>query len=173
MEFLELAKSRYSVRSFSSRQIEKEKLDKILLAGNVAPTAKNNQPQKIYVLQSKEALQKINDVCGCIFGASTVMLIAANKDEMWKNPFYYTYNTADVDASIVCTHMMLQAWELGIGSCWVGLFDEQKVKRQMNLPDNEKSLRFCRSVIRRQNPNPRRVMKSAKICRKRLNICDF
>ncbi len=138
MEFLELAKSRYSVRSFSDKQIESEKLNKILQAGNAAPTAKNLQPQRIYVLQSEEALNKINQVCDCIFGAPTVLLICADKDEMWQNPFYDTYNTGDIDASIICTHIMLQAWELGIGSCWVGYFDENKVKKQMDLPDNEK-----------------------------------
>ena len=138
MEFSELVKERYSVRSFSDRQIEDEKLNKILLAGNSAPTAKNLQPQRIYVVQSKEALAKINDVCACIFGAPTVLLVAADKNEMWKNPFYDTYNTGDIDASIVCTHMMLQAWELGIGSCWVGYFDEEKVKKQMGLPEDEK-----------------------------------
>ena len=138
MEFSQLVKERYSVRSFADKQIESEKLNKILLAGNAAPTAKNLQPQRIYVVQSKEALAKINEVCACIFGAPTVLLVAADKTEAWKNPFYDTYNTEDVDASIVCTHIMLQAWELGIGSCWVGYFDEERVKKQMGLPDDEK-----------------------------------
>ena len=57
MEFMELAKKRYSVRKFSDRPVEKEKLGKILEAGNIAPTAKNQQPQRIYVLQSAEALK--------------------------------------------------------------------------------------------------------------------
>ena len=58
MDFLELAKGRYSVRSFSDKAVEAEKIDKILFAANVSPTACNNQPQKIYILQSEEALNK-------------------------------------------------------------------------------------------------------------------
>ncbi len=58
--------------------------------------------------------------------------------EAWKNPFSKDYNTSDIDGSIVCTHLMLQAWELGIGSCWVGYFDLEQVKKVMGLPDNEK-----------------------------------
>lgn len=138
MEFLELAKSRYSVRSFSNKQIENEKLNKILEAAKISPTAANKQPQKIYVLQSQQALQQINTVCKCIFGAPTVLLIVADEMETWKNPFSTNYNTGDIDCSIVCTHLMLQAWELGIGSCWVGYFDLAQVNKAMKLLDNEK-----------------------------------
>lgn len=138
MEFIELAKSRYSVRSFSEKQIEDEKLNKILEAAKISPTAANKQPQKIYVLHSEHALRQINSVCQCIFGAPTVLLIVADKTQTWKNPFSENYNTADIDCSIVCTHLMLQAWELGIGSCWVGYFDLARVERAMELPENEK-----------------------------------
>ena len=138
MEFLQLAKSRYSVRSFLNKQIESETLNKILQAANIAPTAANKQPQKLYVLQSEQALKKINSVCKCIFGAPTVILITANKNEMWKNPFSQDYNTGDIDCSIVSTHLMLQAWELGIGSCWVGYFDLSEVAKALDIPTNEK-----------------------------------
>ncbi len=138
MEFLQLAKSRYSVRSFLNKQIESETLNKILQAASIAPTAANKQPQKLYVLQSEQALKKINSVCKCIFGAPTVILITANKNEMWKNPFSNNYNTGDIDCSIVCTHLMLQAWELGIGSCWVGYFDLSEVAKALDIPTNEK-----------------------------------
>lgn len=139
MEFIELAKSRYSVRSFSGKQIESEKLKKILEAAKISPTAANRQPQKIYVLQSEQALRQINSVCQCIFGAPTVIIITADETQTWKNPFSVNYNTGDIDCSIVCTHLMLQAWELGIGSCWVGYFDLAKAEKAMNIPANEKS----------------------------------
>lgn len=138
MEFIELAKSRYSVRSFSTKQIENEKLNRILEAAKISPTAANRQPQKIYVLQSEKALKQINSVCRCIFDAPTVLLIVSDETLTWKNPFSSNYNTGDIDCSIICTHMMLQAWELGIGSCWVGYFDVEQVEKAMGLPDNEK-----------------------------------
>ena len=154
MEFLELAKSRYSVRSFSNKQIENEKLNKILEAAKISPTAANKQPQKIYVLQSQQALQQINTVCKCIFGAPTVLLIVADEMETWKNPFSTNYNTGDIDCSIVCTHLMLQAWELGIGSCWVGYFDLAQVNKAMKLPDNEKIVAILQIGYPSDNAKP-------------------
>lgn len=84
MDFYELAKKRYSVRSFSEKQVEPEKLEKILEAGRATPTAKNGQPQKIYVLRSESALGKINSVCRCIFGAKTVIAVGYDENRDWK-----------------------------------------------------------------------------------------
>ncbi|MBO6262774.1 MAG: nitroreductase family protein [Clostridia bacterium] len=136
--FLELAKERFSVRKFTGKPIEKEKLDKILEAGNVAPTAVNYQPQKIYVLQSDEALEKINSLCKCIYGAKTVLMIAYDSNADWKNPKQGGIHSGEQDVSIVATHIMLEAWELGIGSCWVNLFANDELSRAFDLPDNEK-----------------------------------
>ncbi len=74
MNFSELVKSRHSVRSFSDRPVEKEKMDLILEAGRVAPTAKNMQPQRLFVCQSKESMEKLGTVCSCLFGAPTAVL---------------------------------------------------------------------------------------------------
>ena len=76
MDFLELAADRYSVRSFSDRPVEQEKIDKILKAAQLAPTAVNFQPQMIYILKSEEAMTKINRLCRCIYGAPMVFLIS-------------------------------------------------------------------------------------------------
>lgn len=138
MNFSQLIESRYSVRSFTDKEIESEKIEKILSAAMVAPTAKNLQPQRIYVLKSVEALEKISSVCKFIFGAPIVFLVTANLQEAWENPLSSDYFSGEIDCSIVCTHMMLQAWEQGIGSCWVGYFDREKVEKAFNLPQNEK-----------------------------------
>ena len=69
MSFLDLAKERFSVRRFDARPVEQEKLDRILEAGNVAPTGCNNQPQRVYVLKSAEALAKIRSLTRCAFDA--------------------------------------------------------------------------------------------------------
>ena len=86
MDFTELAQARYSVRKFSDKAMEPEVLILILEAGLLAPTAKNNQPQRIYVLQSKEALDKLDSLTHCRYGAGTVLLFTYNTDEDWKNP---------------------------------------------------------------------------------------
>lgn len=137
MNFSQLITSRYSVRSFADRDIEDEKLASILEAARVAPTACNRQPQKIYVIRSAEALKQLNDITKFTFGAKTVLLITADNSTAWKNPFSSDYHTGEIDCSIVCTQMMLQAWELGIGSCWVGYFDIPKVQKLFAIPENE------------------------------------
>lgn len=142
MNFLELAADRYSVRKYSDRPIEEEKLAKILEAGHLAPTACNDQPQKIYVLKSKEALEKAKSVCKYTFGAPVILLVCYDEETVWKNPLQPGYNSGEVDSSIVATHMMMEAWELGIGSCWVGYFNAGQVAAAFDLPQNEKPVLF-------------------------------
>ena len=117
MTFLELAKKRFSVRKFTDQPVEKEKLDKVLEAGNIAPTAKNLQPQRIYVLQSEEALKKAYALTPCCYGAKTVLLFTYDIDEEWTNPLEDMIHSGDQDVSIVATHIMLEAEEYeGSGS---------------------------------------------------------
>ena len=137
MNFIELVKSRYSVRKFSEKKIEDKKLKILLEAANVAPTACNNQPQKLYVLRSEEAIEKLKASSKFVFGASTAIIFTSVKEREWKNPFTSEYHTGEIDCSIVCTHVMLQAWELGIGSCWVGYYDPEKIRAAFSIPENE------------------------------------
>ena len=136
MKFLELARERYSVRSFKKDPIEREKLEAIIEAGRVAPTACNNQPQKIYVVKSEDKLQALSEVCRFTFGAPTILVIGYDKERDWKNRLMPGYGSGETDAAIVCTHMMLAAWEQGIGSCWVGYFNAADVSRVLELPEN-------------------------------------
>ena len=134
MDFMELAADRYSVRSFSDKPVEQEKIDLILKAAQLAPTAVNFQPQMIYVLKSEAALVKINRLCRCIYGAPLVFLICSDERKTWKSQTEPGYSAGEMDCSIVCTHMMLEAWELGVGSVWVRLFDVNKVAKAFDLP---------------------------------------
>lgn len=137
-DFITLAKERYSVRKFKDAVIEREKLSLILEAAKVAPTACNYQAVKIYVLESNEALERINSLSRCIFGAKTVLLVCYDTSKEWKSPFESDVHSGVEDASIVATHMMLEAYDLGIGSCWVNLFNTEKVKEAFELPENMK-----------------------------------
>ena len=136
MSFFELAKSRYSVRSFKDQPIAAEHLTMILEAGRVAPTACNYQPQKIYVARSEEARQKLASVCRCTFDAPVILVICYDRTRDWKNKLQPGYESGETDAAIVCTHMMLEAAELGIGSCWVGYFNADRVSEVLGLPEN-------------------------------------
>jgi len=136
MTFLELAKERYSVRSFSQEPIAPEKLNAVIEAGHAAPTACNNQPQKIYVVKNKEMLKKLAGVCKCTFGAPVIMVIGYDKTRDWKSKLMPGYTSGETDTAIVCTHMMLEAWEQGIGSCWVGYFNAAVISETLSLPEN-------------------------------------
>ena len=136
MTFLELAEKRYSVKSFSDRPVEDEKIRQILKAGMVAPTAKNNQPQKIYMIRKQESLDKINALSPCIYGAKLVFLIGYDRSLEWNNPWEEGIHSGVEDASIVATHMMLEAADLDVGTCWVNMFPNTKVREAFNLPDN-------------------------------------
>lgn len=139
MEFNDVLKERYSCKKFDGRVIEKEKLDAILEAGRLAPTAKNLQEQRIYVAQTKEALEKVDQLTPCRYGAGTVLVVAFNK----KNVFTYPGGKRDSgieDASIVATHMLLQATACGVDSCWVNFFDPDAAAKVFGLPEDEEVL---------------------------------
>lgn len=136
MSFFELAKNRYSVRSFQDKPITREHLNLILEAGRIAPTACNNQPQKIYVAKSKEAIDKLKECTPFTFDAPVVMVIGYDKTRSWYNKRMPGYESGETDAAIVTTHMMLEAWNRGIGSCWVGVFNADNVSEALGLPEN-------------------------------------
>ena len=140
MDFSQLAADRFSVRSFSDRPIEPEKMERILKAGQVAPTAVNYQPQKIYVQKSSEAIREIRSLTRFAYDAPVVLLCCADIAKAWKSPVESGYNTGEMDVSIVCTHMMLEAWELGIGSVWVRGFDARQVAKVFDLPEHIKPI---------------------------------
>lgn len=135
MNFLELAGERYSVRSFSDKPVEEEKLKLILEAVRLAPTAANRQPQRVYVLRSDEALKLAGTFSPCIYGAGTVLLFCFDRNVAWVHPTDGAC-TGEVDAAIACTHAMMEARELGIGSCWVRYFETEKVSAALKLPEN-------------------------------------
>lgn len=136
--FMDLAKARYSVRKFSDKKVPKETVEKILQAGLLAPTGCNNQPQRIIVVQSEEGLAKIKECTRCHFDAPLVFVISYNKDECWKRP-YDEKLSGDIDASIVTTHMMMEAAELGVGSCWVMHYRPEVLKEKFKLDDKLES----------------------------------
>ena len=139
MEFKEVIEARYSCKKYSNRQVEKEKLDAILNAGRLAPTAKNLQEQHIYVLQGLDVLAKIDTVTPCRYGAPTVLVVAFDKS----NVFTYPGGKRDSgieDATIVATHMILAAADEGVDSCWINFLDPDKLAEILGLPENEEVL---------------------------------
>ena len=139
MSFMDLCKERYSVRQFDARPVEDEKLGQILEAGRIAPTAANKQPQRVYVIKSEEALQKLRDVTRMTYGAPVVLLVCYDKNESWKNTpesFGEHYDGGEMDACIVGTQMMYAATELGLGTLWARGFNAAQLHDLFDLPEN-------------------------------------
>lgn len=129
-EFLDLAKARFSARSFDpEREVSDEQIDKIIEAGISAPTAVNYQPFKIWVMKSAESREKLVSTTKMKFisDAPVIFVIGAKAEGAWVRQ-YDQKNFAEVDASIVATHMMLEIHDLGLGSTWIGHFDAPKAK---------------------------------------------
>ena len=135
MDFLEMAKTRYSARSYSDKKIEKEKLDKILEAGRIAPTAVNFQPQKIIVVQSEAGLAKIASAAKT-YNPAAAPIVCADTDISWKRRRYDNMDSGFIDASIVTTYMMLEARALEVDSLWICAFNPDIIKKEFDLPEN-------------------------------------
>ena len=135
MEFLNLAAERYSVRRFSGEKVPREVIESILKAAHLAPTGCNNQPQKIYVLESEAALEALKDCTPYHFRAPLAFLICYDQEKCWKRSFDGAVS-GPMDASIAATHMMLQAWTAGVGSTWVMMFDPAKIREAYRIPEN-------------------------------------
>lgn len=115
MDLMNLFKERHSVRKFSDKKVEKEKIDAILEAGRLAPTAVNFQPQRICVLESDESLLKLKDCTRYHFDAPLAIIVCYDNTVSWKRS-YDNKDMGEVDASIVATHMMLEVTNLGLGT---------------------------------------------------------
>lgn len=139
MEFTEVITNRFSCKKFDGRKVEREQLDAILKAGRVAPTAKNLQEQRVYVIESEEMLKRVDKATPCRYGAATVLVVAFDK----KNVFTYPGGRRDSgveDATIVATHMLLAAANEGVDSCWLNYFDPEIMAKELGLPENEEVL---------------------------------
>lgn len=134
-DFLTLAKARFSVRSFSQKPVEAAVIARILEAGQIAPTACNNQPQRIFVLQSDPARRALEGCTRWHFHAPLALLVCYDRTKSWTRRSDGT-DSGPVDASIVTTHMMLEAWEYGVGSTWVMSFDPQAVRKAFSLSED-------------------------------------
>ena len=134
MDFLQLAAARYSVRKFEERPLENGTMQAILRAGMLAPTAHNEQPQRVLVIEGREGLEKLDRCTKCRFGAPAALLVCYDKDACWRRERYDGKPSGEVDAAIVTTHMMLAAASLGVGTTWVMHFDPAAVRTEFALP---------------------------------------
>ena len=115
--------------------MEQEKLERIIEAGIAAPTDCNNQPQRLLVIDDDAGREKLNRVVPSKYYVPAAFLICYDKKECWTRPMDGK-SSGDIDASIVTTHMMLEATELGLGSIWVMYWEPEKMQSEFGLVDD-------------------------------------
>jgi len=131
-DILEIIKSRRSIRNYKNEKIKDEEILKIVEAGRWAPSASNNQPWRFIIVQNEELIKKIGDACkiltinSFVEKAPLIIIIYTEKKHRW----------VELDCGICAENMMLEAHSIGIGSCFVGAFKENKIKEIINLPED-------------------------------------
>lgn len=132
MDFLELEKQRYAVRDYEDLPVEDEKLQQILEAARLAPTAANRQSQRLYIIHKEDMERFVGAVD--FHGAPLAIVVCTDTKEAWVRK-YDQMNAGVIDATIVCTHMMMEATQLALGSLWVCVFDPEKIANLCELED--------------------------------------
>jgi len=134
MDFLALAKKRCSVRKYKKDAVEREKLEMLIEAARVAPTAANMQSQRLLVVSSDEGLQRLSK--GVNFhGAPLAIIVCGDHSSVFVRPFD-NKDMVSVDAAIVADHIVLEAEDLGLSSCWLTYFEPSVIRSQFNIPNN-------------------------------------
>lgn len=143
MEFIDVIKQRYSVRGYLDKEVEKEKLDYVLEAATIAPTGVNNQPFKVYVIDTKKYREELSAIYGAkwFVEAPYVLAVVALKDKAWTRP-WDGKNIADIDATIVMDHIILAATDVGLGTCYIGAFKKYEAHNFLKLDENEEVVLF-------------------------------
>ncbi len=148
MALLDLIKHRKSVRDFLETPVEREKIMMCLEAARQAPSASNSQPWRFIVVDGKELKDRL---CDAAFGglyfinsfcktAPVIVVVISEKSKflariggMFRGTKYYL-----IDVGAACEHFVLEAEDLGLGTCWIGWFNERAVKSVLNIPKNKK-----------------------------------
>lgn len=136
MDYFELIKNRRSVRGYKADEVEPEKLDKLLEAARLAPTAANRQAFRLVVLKTKGREEKLKKVYpkDWFTQAPLVLCVCAVRGSGWVRS-KDSKDFFDIDAAIVMDHIILAATALGLGTCWIGAFDADEAKKLIGLED--------------------------------------
>jgi nitroreductase len=142
MDFLELAKKRYSVRAYKPDPVEDDKLQNVLEAARLAPTACNIQPFQFIVIHTKGKETELRRIYSASWFVQAPIIIAACgiPSESWGRRDGKNY--CDVDVTIAMDHLILSATELGLGTCWIGAFNPDAARELLGLPSDVEPIAF-------------------------------
>jgi nitroreductase len=142
MDYFDLIEKRHSVRSFKGDDIEDGKLQKILEAARLAPTAVNKQAFKIFVIHTKGKEDVLKNIYSkdWFVKAPIIIGVCSMQNKSWVRRDGVNYGF--VDAAIVMDHIVLAATSLGLGACWIGAFDVSSAKKYLNLEEGIEPVAF-------------------------------
>jgi len=130
--FLQFLKDRRTIRSFQEKMISDKEIEMILEAGRWAPSASNRQPWEFIVIKNERKKQELAKLARYGSFIQYAPIVIAIIGKIKKSPRWYIQDT-----SLVSMNMMLMAWTLGIGTCWIGSMDREKVKKILELGEND------------------------------------
>ncbi len=144
MDFEELITTRYSVRAYKPLAVAQEKLDRILEAARLAPTAANRQPIRVIVIHTEGREEELKRIYGQDWFVQPpfVLAVCSIKNKAWVRSRYEGKSYADVDAAIVMDHIVLAATNEGLGTCWVAAFDPEAAREVLGLPEGVEPIVF-------------------------------
>ena len=152
MSLIDLILSRRSIRNYENKNIPEELLQQILEAGRQAPSAANRQPIRFVVVTNQDILTKLCDTFITRFVKAAPVAIAGCADVK----SLLTGKWAVVDTTIAMQNMVIAAWALEIGSCWIGACNEEKVKKLLKIPDKWKFVGLLTLGYPAEQPKPRK-----------------
>ena len=138
MDFYEVIGKRHSIRKYKPDAVSEEQLNRILDAAHMAPSGKNGQPWRFIVVRDGELRKKLVGPCrdqAFIAEAPIVIVGCANEDESYQKQGNYMKSWS-IDLALAFDHLMLAATVEGLGTCWIGAFDEKEVKKALNIPEH-------------------------------------
>lgn len=138
MDVFEAISKRFSVRNYLDKPVEEEKLEKVLEAGRLAPSGSNRQPWVFIVVRDQARRKALAAAAmGQAFVAQAPVVIAACGTDPDRMMSCEVHDYA-VNVSIAVDHMMLQAVEEGLGSCWIGAFNQNEARNVLGVPQDVK-----------------------------------
>ncbi|MCP4537285.1 MAG: nitroreductase [Chloroflexi bacterium] len=166
MKFSELIEKRYSVRAYKPDSVEEAKLQQVLEAACIAPTAANRQPFQLIVIYTAGREAELKRIYGRDWFTQAPLVICACgvPSQGWVRK-YDDENYTVVDVSIVMDHLTLAATDVGLGTCWVGAFDPAAAREVLGLPDDVEPIAFTPLGYAADQPKPKKRKPMSELVR--------
>ena len=151
MSLFDVILSRRSIRRYENKEIPQDILDRIIEVGRQSPSAGNRQPYRFVIVTDSGLKKQLKGMLSSFLENAPIVIVGcANQKAL------LTGKWATIDTTIAIENMVLAAWSLGVGSCWIGSFNEQKIKELLNVPEDWKIVALITFGYPTESPKPRK-----------------